>query len=74
MLTTTLRTDIPGIPLLPVRSSQEIPKDQLMNCMAVIASQQVSGPVRLGQVVIRDILGLGVDMVACRTVPYTFGG
>ena len=72
ILTTTVLTDIPGVPLLPVRSSMEVPKDQLMSCMAEIAKQKVTGSIKLGEPVINDILGLGADIVACRTVPYYF--
>ena len=69
ILTTTMRTDTPGIPLLPVRSNKEIPKDQLMACMAVISKHPVRGRAKMGQQIITDILGLGVDIVACRTIP-----
>ena len=69
VLTTTVNTDIPGIPLLPVRSSKEIPKDRLMECMVEINTQGISGSVKLGQAIIQDILGLGVNIVACRTIP-----
>ena len=69
VLTTTMKTDISGIPLVPVRSSKEIPKDRLMDCMAEINAKGISGAAKLGKPVIEDILGLGVDIVACRTVP-----
>ena len=68
-LTTTVRTDIPGIALLPVRSASEIPKDRLMDCMGEISGHRVSGSIQCGQPVIQNILGLGVDIVACRSLP-----
>ena len=69
ILTTTMKTDNPEIPLLPVRSNKEIPKDQIMTCMGEISRHQVSGALKIGQPVIENILGLGVDIVACRTIP-----
>ena len=72
ILTTTMKTDIPEIPLLPVRSNKEIPKDQLMTCMGEISRHHVSGALKIGQPVIKNILGLGVDIVACRTIPSSF--
>ena len=69
VLTTTMKTDIPGIPLVPVRSSKEIPKDRLMDCMGEILTQGVNGSVKLGQPVIKNILDLGVDILSCRTIP-----
>ncbi len=72
ILTTTMKTDIPEIPLLPVRSNKEIPKDKLMDCMDEISRQKVSGALNVGQPVIKNILGLKVDIVACRTIPSSF--
>ena len=72
ILTTTMNTDIAEIPLLPVRSNKEIPKDQLMACMGEISKHHISGPAKIGQPVIQDILGLGVDIVACRNIPYSY--
>ena len=72
ILTTTVTTDIPDIPLLPVRSNKEIPKDQLMSCMGEISRHRISGAIKMGETIIEDILGLGVNIVACRTIPYAF--
>jgi len=69
VLTTTVKTDIPGSPLLPVRSEKELPRKKLIDCMGYISKQLVSGSVELGQTVIEDILGLGVNIIACRTLP-----
>lgn len=72
ILTTTVNTDMPGIPLLPVRSNGEIPRDRLMACMEEISGHRVKERVEVGEAVVRDILGLGVDIVACRTIPFVF--
>jgi CxxC motif-containing protein len=69
ILTTTVKTDIPGSPLLPVRSEGELPRERLMDCMDCISKQSVSGSVESGETVMEDILGLGVNIVACRTLP-----
>jgi CxxC motif-containing protein len=70
ILTTTVRTNLREVPLLPVRSNKEIPKSQLLACMAEISKHRVDGPVKIGEPLIKDILDLQVDIVACRTVPY----
>jgi CxxC motif-containing protein len=69
ILTTTVSTDSPEMPLLPVRSNKAIPKESLIECMKHISKQSAKGPVKLGQTVIENILGLGADIVACRTIP-----
>ncbi len=68
VLTTTVKTDIPGMPLLPVRSNGEIPKDQIMDCMGEISKHRISRPVKTGQPIVKNILHLGVDIVACRAI------
>ena len=68
ILTTTVRTNADDFPLLPVRSNREIPKDKLMACMDETAKVFISKSVKMGQPVIENILDLGVDMVACRTI------
>ena len=69
ILTTTIRTDTPQLPLLPVRSNREIQKDKLIDCVRKISQHIIKGPVNTGQAVLEDILGLGIDIVACRTLP-----
>jgi CxxC motif-containing protein len=68
VLTTTIKTANPDIPLLPVRSDREIPKGRLIDCMKEIAKHKVMGPVKIGETVIRDILGLGINMNACHPI------
>ena len=66
ILTTTVK--IAGVPndLLPVRSSQPLPKEKLFDCMAAIRDVQVKLPVNRYDVVIADICGTGVDIVATK--------
>lgn len=68
VLTTTMKTDMDGIPLLPVRSNKEIPLERIMDCMKEISILQISEKVSLGQTIISNILNLGVDIISCRTM------
>ena len=68
ILTTTVKTNKPELPLLPVRSDKEIPKERLIDCMREIAKSTVMGSVEIGETVIKDILGLGINMKACRAI------
>lgn len=61
-LTTTMR--VKGGGLVSVKSKQALPKGKLMNCMAAVNAAQTAAPVEIGDVLIKDILGLGVDIVA----------
>ena len=68
ILTTTVK--MAGIPndLLPVRSTKPLPKEKLFECMEVIRATTAKLPVKRYDVIISDICGCGVDIVATKTV------
>ncbi|MCX7970298.1 MAG: DUF1667 domain-containing protein [Negativicutes bacterium] len=66
MLTTTVRINRAILPLLPVVSSRPLPRDMLLTCARHLAAVRVEAPVREGDVIVKNILGLGVDIVAAR--------
>ncbi len=68
MLPTTVAIKGAILNRLPVRTAKPIPKELIMPCMEIIARVQVEAPVRLGDVVIENILDTGVDIVASRSM------
>lgn len=67
-LTSTVRIEGGLLPRLPVRTSAPVPKDRLGACLAVIDRVAARSPVAMGQVLVRDIGGTGVDLVASRSL------
>ena len=63
-LTTSVKVNGGIHPVVPVKSSCAVPKTLLFNCMKEINSVSVDAPVKLGQVIIKNILGTGADIVA----------
>lgn len=59
----TVATVWPEIPVIPVRVSGEIPKEQIFNVMKEIDSVTVGQPLGRGDVVIANVLSLGVDVI-----------
>jgi CxxC motif-containing protein len=54
---------------LPVKVSQPLPKERVMEAARAIHSVRVQAPVRLGQVLLEDLLGLpGAAVVATRSM------
>ena len=51
-------------PVVPVKTSGPIPKTSIFDCMKEINKVVVNAPVSIGQVIIPDVLGLGIDIVA----------
>jgi CxxC motif-containing protein len=68
VLTTTIRTLNPKVPLLPVRSDKPLPKGKLEESMEVIAKHTVSYPIKLGEVIVSNILNTGVNIIASRSM------
>ncbi len=66
VLSSTVRIKKSALSLLPVRSSSPLPKEKILDAMAVIKKTTVEGPVKMGDVIIPDILGSGIDMIASR--------
>jgi CxxC motif-containing protein len=53
---------------LSVRTTGVIPKDKVDECLKIFNSTEVSAPIQKGDIIIKNILGLGVDVVAARRV------
>lgn len=66
MLTTTMRLNSGG--RVPVKSSKPLPKTRIMDCMAAIKHETAQPPLSIGDVLICDICGTGVDIVATSRV------
>jgi len=68
IVTTTVRVKGADIPLVPVKTAQSVPKKLSFKIMKEAFSVCVEAPVKTGDVVIKDILGTGVDLVATRNL------
>ncbi|HCJ41209.1 DUF1667 domain-containing protein [uncultured Ruminococcus sp.] len=53
---------------VPVKTAQPIPKGMLFECTAAIKSAEVHLPVKVGQIIIEDLLGTGAQVTATKTV------
>lgn len=67
-LTTTVATSLPGIPVAPVRTRGEIPREKLQAAMAACSTYTLARPVVCGEVLIPDLAGTGVALIATRTL------
>lgn len=64
-LCTTIKTNSPDMPRLPVRTDGEIPLNLIMNAMDVINRTEITRPVvNCGDVIIENILETGINIIA----------
>ncbi len=68
-LTTTIAVTGSSLKLVPVKTAGEIPKDMLLKAMEVIRRAKCKAPVKCGDVLLYDLLGTGVKVVACADAP-----
>lgn len=68
ILTTTVKIADAPYNLLPVRSNAPVPKELQMECMKAIKAVTVTAPVQAGDVVLPNICGTGVDIIATKTL------
>lgn len=63
-LQTTVKTTVRDYERLPVKTSDSIPKEQMFEIMKIAKAVLVDHPINVGDVVVKNVLGLGVDLVA----------
>ncbi|WP_282580181.1 DUF1667 domain-containing protein [Natroniella sulfidigena] len=66
VLPTTVRVTGGVLPLVPVKTEEAIPKELLEVAMKELAKVELQAPVKLGDVVIENILDTEVNVVATR--------
>lgn len=68
-VSTTVSIDGGTWPRLPVKTSGSVPKHLVRAVCRELWQVTVEAPAELGQVIVADILGTGVDVVATRSMP-----
>lgn len=60
----TVKTTIEGFPRLPVRTDGEVPFGLIFPVMKEINRIVIDKPVHSGEIIIKDVLGTGTDVIA----------
>lgn len=67
-VTTTVRVAGGAVPVVSVKTRSDIPKGQIFACIRCLKDVTVEAPVRIGDVILSDVAGTGVDIVATKNV------
>ena len=62
IVTTTVRLKNGGV--VSVKTKEDIPKEKIMDCVKEIKQLEVDTPVQIGQVILDNVAGTGVPVVA----------
>jgi CxxC motif-containing protein len=66
MVASTVRIQGGLHPLMPVYTSAPFPKDQIFRLLDHLRATKIQAPVKAGDIVIKNALGTGIDVVASR--------
>ncbi len=67
-LTSTVKIISTEIARLPVASNGDIPKNMMFAIMDELAKIEVKAPIKLYDVIIKNVLQTGVDIIATRSI------
>lgn len=67
-VTTTIAIESVEYDRLPVITSSPVPKGKMMDVVKALKDVKVKAPIKLGDIVVQDILGLGSDILACKSI------
>ena len=70
-VTGTVAIEGAALPVLPVRTSGEVPKAQVFDVARALRTVKVQAPIAIGDVVLPDVCGTGVDVVAAKNMART---
>ena len=68
IVTSTVRVSGGSIDMVSVKTKEDIPKGKIFDCMKEIRAVKVAAPVHIGDVIMKDVAGTGVDVVATKNV------
>ena len=56
------------LPTVSVKTDKRMPKERIRDVMKMLARLEVEAPIHMGQIIAKDIFGLGVNIIATREV------
>lgn len=66
ILTSVILAEGLSLKMVPVRTDKPIPKSRIMEAMYEIKKIRLKSPVKTGSVIVKNFLGLGVNLLATR--------
>ena len=68
IVTSTVRVSGGDADMVSVKTKEDIPKGKIFECVKALKSVEVPSPVHIGEVLVKDVAGTGVDIVATKNV------
>lgn len=68
VITTSVKVLGGDYPQVSVKTEKDIPKDKIFECIKELKNVEVRAPIKIGDVIYKDIQGTGVNIIATREV------
>lgn len=68
IVTSTVRVDGGHLDMVSVKTKSDIPKGMIFDCVKALKDISVTAPVQIGDVIVSDVAGTGVDLVATKEI------
>lgn len=71
IVTSTVKVTGGNVPTVSVKTKSDIPKGKIFDCAKALKEVMVQAPIAIGDVVLENVAGTGVDIVATKGVEAT---
>ncbi|MGN1147452.1 MAG: DUF1667 domain-containing protein [Lachnospiraceae bacterium] len=68
MVTSTVRIAGRRNQVLSVKTATDIPKGKIQECVEALKQAEVTAPVHIGDIILKNVADTGVDIVATKTI------
>jgi CxxC motif-containing protein len=68
IVTSTVKVSGGKVPMINVKTQNDVPKDKIFECVRALKGVTIQAPVRIGDVVVANVAGTGVNIVAAGNV------
>ena len=68
IVTSTVTVEGGSAPVVSVKTKEDIPKDKIFDCVRALRGVSVKAPVHMGDVILENAAGTGIDIIATKTV------
>ena len=68
IVTSTVKVKGGSLAMVSVKTKNDIPKEKICDCVRALKGVEVQAPVHIGDVIMTDVAGTGVDIVATKEV------
>lgn len=66
IVTSTVMVEGGSVDMISVKTKEDIPKGKIFECVKALKDIKVKAPVHIGDVIVPDVAGTGVDVIATR--------